>query len=67
MREGSTNQFAAPQLRQGENLGYRDTLGLLRRRPTTDTLLATFAVPMGPLLVKEPLQLLGSGDANLLE
>ena len=67
MGNGATNQPAATELGQADHLGQRNLRSALRRRPTIDTLMATFAAAMRPLLVEKPLQLLGSGDANLVE
>ena len=67
VREGSTNQLATLQFSQVKHVRYRDTPGSLSRRPAIDTLMATSAVPMGPVLVEKPLQLLASGDANVVE
>ena len=67
VREGSTNQLAAPQLSQLEHPGRRDTVGSLRRRSAIDTLMATFAVPIGLVFAEIPLQLLDTGNANVIE
>ena len=63
----ATNQFASAQFVKVYHLGQRDIIGALGRREAIDTLVATGRVEIGPVRIEKPLQLFGTGDADVVE
>ena len=67
MGEGLPDQSAATELVEIQNVGHRHTISSVNGGPAIDTLMTTIAVPIRSVLVQIPLQLLDSGDANVIE